>query len=451
MMYVAVTVLQGQQKVGIVRIALPLTPIEANISHLQRLLATGMLVTTILAALLAALIAWRIVIPILQLTQAAQEMSSGNLSRRMIPSTKDEVGQLTEAFNSMAVQLAEQIGILDAERGKLVSVLHKMNDGVLIVDKEGIVRLINPAAERMFSITESEAINHPLVEATHQHQPVEMYQRCLVTGLEQVSSFEVGNKKFYLQGTANMLDPVLPGNVLLLFQDITRLRQTEIIRRDFISNVSHELRTPLAALKALTETLQDGALDDPAAARGFLNSIESEVDLLSLMVTELLELSRIESGRVPLELKPTRPIDIVQPASERLRLQVERAGLTMNIDCSESLPAVLADKARVQQVVVNLLHNAIKFTPEAGIVTVGAYKQEKAIAFFVRDTGIGISIDDLPRIFERFYKVDRSRSSSGTGLGLAIARHLIEAHGGKIWVESELGKGSTFTFTIPFA
>ncbi len=232
---------------------------------------------------------------------------------------------------------------------------------------------------------------------------------------------------------------------------MTRQRQIETMRRDFISNVSHELRTPLAALKALTETLQGGALEDPPAAHRFLEQMETEVDSLSLMVSELLELSRIESGRVPLTLAPTRPIDIVTPAFERLYLQAERAGLTLTLECPEELPPVMADATRVQQVVVNLLHNAIKFTPSGGNVTVRAMQQDRAVRFSVSDTGIGITAEDLSRIFERFYKVDRSRATSGTGLGLAIARHLVEAHGGRIWVESEVGKGSTFYFSIPLA
>jgi two-component system phosphate regulon sensor histidine kinase PhoR len=192
-------------------------------------------------------------------------------------------------------------------------------------------------------------------------------------------------------------------------------------------------------------------LADPPAARRFLEQIETEVDSLSLLVTELLELSRIESGRVPLNLVPTRPIDIVRPAVERLQLQVDRSGLSLQVDCREDLPAVMADASRVQQVLVNLLHNAIKFTSPEGEVNVSAIRQEQWVQFTVSDTGIGIAPEDLPRIFERFYKVDRSRASSGTGLGLAIARHLVEAHGGRIWAESEPGKGSTFYFTIPLA
>src|SRR4030042_117934 len=225
-----------------------------------------------------------------------------------------------------------------------------------------------------------------------------MWQRCRDTGKTQSVEFEVSNR-LSLQGIATSLSPAISGSSLLVFQDVTRQRQIETMRRDFISNVSHELRTPLAALKALTETLQAGALEDPPAAHRFLEQMETEVDSLSLMVNELLELSRIESGRVPLNLAPTLPVDIVTPAYERLSLQAERAGLALNVECPADLPPVLADVIRMQQVVVNLLHNAIKFTPSGGQVSVRAAQQDKTILFAVADTGIGIAAEALRSIF----------------------------------------------------
>jgi two-component system phosphate regulon sensor histidine kinase PhoR len=450
MMYTAINVMDGQNSLGFVRVALPLQQVSANIASLQRILIAVTVLVTLLAVLLAALIAGRITRPVRQLTQTVWKMTSSNSADQPVPPDKDEINQLARVFNLMSVRLSGQINDLEAERGTLEAVLQKMTDGVLIVDAQGEIQLINPAAEKMFSISESTSIGKPLIEVIRHHQPVEMWQHCRDTGQTQRIDFEVGNR-LLLQGIATSLSPAVFGSTLLLFQDMTRQRQIETMRRDFISNVSHELRTPLAALKALTETLQTGALEDPPAARRFLEQMETEVDSLSLMVTELLELSRIESGRVPLNLASTRPIDIINPAYERLRLQAERAGLTLSVECPDDLPAVRADATRVQQVVVNLLHNAIKFTPVDGKVIVGAVQQDQAIRFTISDTGIGIAVEDLPRIFERFYKADRSRSTSGTGLGLAIARHLVEAHGGRIWVESEVGKGSSFHFTIPLA
>ncbi len=451
MMYTAAAITQGGQMLGAVRLAMPLQEIQADVAHIQRILMSATLLVMALTILLAALIANNTTRPVRQLTQAARQMAAGELSSSPIPTAPDEVGQLAKAFNAMSNQLSEQIKALQGERARLSAVLQKMTDGVLIVDPDGTIQLINAAAEKMFAMQPGSAIGKPLVEATHHHQLFEMWQSCHQNGQAQSTSFELGRKNLFLTGVATPLGPLLPGSTLLLFQDLTQQHQTEAIRRDFISNVSHELRTPLASLKALTETLQDGALDDPPAAQRFLGQMETEVDSLSLMVSELLELSRIESGRVPLVLKPTHPIDVISPAYDRLCLQAERSQIQLSIDCPDDLPPVLMDAQRVEQVFVNLLHNAIKFTPEGGQVKVSAGLQGTYVCFSVQDNGLGIAPADLPRIFERFYKADRSRASSGTGLGLAIARHLVEAHGGKIWAESETGKGSTFYFTIPLA
>jgi two-component system, OmpR family, phosphate regulon sensor histidine kinase PhoR len=450
MLYTAVTVNQDNKPLALVRLAIPLQQVSANIARLQRVLIGVTLLATALAVLLAVIIAGRITRPVRELTQSAWKLASSDPAAQPIPSSQDEISQLAQVFTLMSARLNGQINDLETERAKMDAVLQKMTDGVFIVDDQGRVQLANPAAIKMFSITQPDPTGKPLIEVVRHHQPAEMWERCQTTGEAQRVDFEIGHR-LSLQGIATSLSPAISGSTLLLFQDLTRQRQTDTMRRDFISNVSHELRTPLAALKALTETLQAGAMEDPPAAHRFLEQMETEVDSLSLMVNELLELSRIESGRVPLNLEPTDPLDIVNPAVDRLRLQAERSGLVLSIECSDDLPSVLADSTRIQQVIVNLLHNAIKFTPEGGRVSVRCERLDQAIQFAVIDSGIGIAADDLPRIFERFYKVDRSRATSGTGLGLAIARHLVEAHGGRIWAESEVGKGSTFYFTIPLA
>jgi two-component system phosphate regulon sensor histidine kinase PhoR len=204
-------------------------------------------------------------------------------------------------------------------------------------------------------------------------------------------------------------------------------------------------------LRALTETLQDGALEDPQAAHRFIARIQTEVDALSQMAAELLELTRIESGQVPLEFTAVASETLIVSAADRMRAQMERAGLTLLVDVPPGLPEVRADIRRLEQVLVNLIHNSVKFTSPHGIITLLAEREAGFVRFAVRDTGVGIPADDLLRIFERFFRVDRSRSGGGTGLGLSIARHIVEAHGGRIWAESEEGRGSTFYFTIPIA
>jgi len=323
----------------------------------------------------------------------------------------------------------------------------------MIVDQDGIVQRMNPAAEKMFSISLGKAAHKSIAEIVRQFQLVEIWRRCRDTRENQVATLDIVAKKQTIQAIATWMGASMPDQYLLVFQDMTRLRQLETIRRDFISNISHELRTPLAGLKALTETLLTSAIDDPPAARRFIRQIETEVDSLSIIVSELLELSRIESGKVPLNLTAISPFDLLTSQFERLRLQAENSNLIVSIHADRNLPKVLADPNRMEQVVVNLLHNAIKFTPPYGSIDLRADLDsgKRVMVFSITDTGPGIAQEDQPRIFERFFKADRARSGGGTGLGLAISRHLVAAHGGTIWVKSEFGKGSTFYFTIPLA
>jgi two-component system phosphate regulon sensor histidine kinase PhoR len=285
------------------------------------------------------------------------------------------------------------------------------------------------------------------VEVLRHHQLVEAWRRCQQTRQLQSESVELPTRHQYLQLVV-IPDQHSSGS-LLLVQDLTRIRRLETVRRDFVSNLSHELRTPLASLKALTETLQDGALDDPPAAHRFIDQIQTEVDALTQMVNELLELSRIESGRLSLDRQLIAPCDLLSSAAKRMSLQAERAGLRLHVECRDDLPKVNIDFQRLEQVLVNLIHNAVKFTRAGGQITLLADVAPGEVRFAVRDTGIGIPEEAVSRIFERFYRVDKSRTGSGTGLGLSIANHIVDAHGGKIWAESVERQGSTFYFTIP--
>lgn len=361
-----------------------------------------------------------------------------------IAEEKGELEPIADAVNFQARKFASRLDSTGAEKARLATVLEQMPDGVLIANPDGIIQFANPAAQRLFG---RGLLNVSVTTALRHHQLVQAWQQCKQSGEMQVESVELPNRQF-LQ-LVILPDRHAPGGSLLLVQDLTRVRRLENIRRDFVSNISHELRTPLASLKALTETLQEGALDDPEAARRFLGRISIEVDALTQMAQELLDLSRIESGQIALELRPIAPKKLLRSAAERMRLQAERAGLVLTVACPEGLPKVQADLPRVEQVLVNLMHNAVKFTRPGGMVALSAQAGEGVIRFAVQDNGAGIPADDLPRIFERFYKADRARSGGGTGLGLSISRHLVEAHGGRIWAESLEGQGSIFYFTLP--
>jgi two-component system phosphate regulon sensor histidine kinase PhoR len=324
-----------------------------------------------------------------------------------------------------------------------------MADGVLITDEAGEVQLVNAAAARILDTTEGQALGRSFGQVVPHHALIELWKACRERGEEQMEAVELGSQGLFLQAIITPFEEAEVEGYLVILQDLTRIRRLETVRRDFISNISHELRTPLAGLKALVDTLRGGAIKDPVATKRFLKRMEAEVDSLTQMVEELLELSRIESRRVPLRLSPTAVAEVVIPPCERLRPQAERAGLDLTVLLPPDLPRILADMERMQQVLTNLVHNAIKFTPPGGSITVEARQVEDEVVISVRDTGVGIPADDLPRIFERFYKADRARSGGGTGLGLAIAKHLVQGHGGRIWAESVEGQGSTFYFTLP--
>ena len=364
-----------------------------------------------------------------------------------LPADVHGLEDLSNAVRALEAAFDVQRSKSDAETARLATVLEQLTDGILIADANGLIQFANPAARRLFESPNQ--LRHSVAEVVRHHQLVEAWRRCQATNELQSESVEIPSNRQFLQLV--VVPDTHAGGSLLLVQDLTRVRRLETVRRDFISNISHELRTPLASLKALTETLQNGALADAEAGPRFLGRMVTEVDALTQMAQELLDLSRIESGQVALELEPVLPKRLLTAAMERMRLQAERAGLSLGIECPEDLPTVRADRGRLEQVLVNLIHNAIKFTRPGGTVTLLAEPVQEAVRFAVRDTGSGIPADDLPRIFERFYRVDKSRTGSGTGLGLSIARHIVEAHGGRIWADSEEGRGSTFYFTVPGA
>ena len=356
-----------------------------------------------------------------------------------------ELENLSGAIDSLIAAFNADHAVLESERLRLATVLDQITDGVLIADATGLIQFANPAAGRLFQF--SNPLQHSIAEVVRNHRLVEAWRRGQQTRKIQSQSVEVPTRHQYLQLIV-IPDQHTSGS-LLLAQDLTRIRRLETVRRDFVSNLSHELRTPLASLKALAETLQEGALDDPPAARRFVDQIQIEVDALTQMANELLELSKIESGRFTLERSPIAASDLLHSATQRMQVQAERAHISLRVECAEDLPKIQVDAQRLEQVLINLIHNAVKFTQPKGEVVLCAEAASGEIRFSVRDTGVGIPADEVSRIFERFYRVDKSRAGRGTGLGLSIAKHIVEAHWGKIWAESIEGRGSTFFFSIP--
>jgi two-component system phosphate regulon sensor histidine kinase PhoR len=440
-LYVAVLVRSNGNPDGFVRLGIPLSDVDAAVRHLESTLIQAMVIAGAVSLALSFLAARRATRPLEDLTEAACRVAEGNLQTTLLPAGHDEIGRMTDAFNAMTRRLRSQFESLQTESGKLSAVLTQMTDGLIILDGQGMVSLINPAAERIFGVSRDRAVGHSATEVFRQIQLIDLWRQSREAGNSNSIAVEAGAEKQFLQTVATPLGGMLQGSTLMIFQDLSRLRRLETIRRDFIANISHELRTPLASLQSLAETLHDGAAEDRTAANRFLD----------LMQTEILELSRIESGEAPLELHPADPADICLDAERRIRMLAERNGLALENACPNGLPWVAVDSSRIGQVMMNLLHNAVKFTPAGGTVILSARVRDAEVEFSIKDNGVGVPADDLPRIFERFYKTDRSRASEGTGLGLSIARHIVEGHGGRIWAESTEGKGSTFYFIIPIS
>jgi two-component system, OmpR family, phosphate regulon sensor histidine kinase PhoR len=407
------------------------------------------LIGAVVGATIAVLLAVSYLLrPLQAVRDAASHIAAGDLAARIRQRPAGPAGQMADALNRVAEQFQKQMASASEGESRLAAALNSSIDAVAALDAEGRILFANVAFEEVFGRTLSEVAGKPFAYVLADEDVVDAIRASREQGLRKISVIERPGRLFFQVVTT----PIGGGgewSVLIVFHDVTDVQRTEQIRRDFVANVSHELRTPLAALKSVVETLAEGALEDESVAHEFLRRADGEVDRLVQLVEELLELSRIESGDQPLVLRETDVAALLTEAADRLRPQAERAHLNLSLDLAPGLGLVRLDAARIERAVLNLLHNAIKFTPSGGDVTLAAGRENGSLLVQVRDTGSGIAPSDLTRIFERFYKVDQSRASGGSGLGLALVKHAVEAHGGTIHVESEQTKGSVFSFSIP--
>jgi two-component system, OmpR family, phosphate regulon sensor histidine kinase PhoR len=332
---------------------------------------------------------------------------------------------------------------------RLEAIVAGLRDGVIVIGPDLGVISINDAACKMMGVTHRQAIGLPLVEVARDFDLVQVAQESIERGHAQITPVDYRRADRQLNMRVLPIDQGARRLAVLVVQDVTELRRLERVRQDFVANVSHELRTPLAAIRALVETLNEGALEDETVAHDFLERVVDEVDRLNELIEELLDLGRLESGRMVLRKAEIDVPSLIQRALERVRHQADEAGIRIVLDIPADLPQIYADIARTAQVLVNLMGNAIKYSQAHSEVLIEARESEEGVRISVRDVGVGILPEDLGRIFERFYKADRARHSGGSGLGLAIAKHIVQEHGGRLLAESEFGKGSTFTVILP--
>ena len=413
-------------------------------------LSLGCIIAGVLAGGVVALVMWwrlrrraTVRAGVLRAAIGSLGTNGGDVSTaRLAPADRPVV----DALAHVTAALRDRAAAAEQERDIALS---RVSDGVIITDSHVVVQLVNRTQADRLGLSQQRMVGRSLIEVLHDHEVNEAARRCLSTGAEQRTTVEVGPDKRYMHVSATPLGG--GAGCVIVLQDRTEVRRLERVRREFVANISHELRTPLATLKLLSETLVMDDGEDPAIVKDYLGRIEVEVDRLAQMVDELGALSLIETGKVTLERAPVRIESLVRRAVGRLEAQAARSELTVTVDVPADLPQPYGDEHRLDQVLVNLLHNAIKFTPAGGRIRVSATGAEGSVKVSVQDSGIGIAEDDLDRIFERFYKSDKSRSGTGTGLGLAIARHIVELHGGRIWAESIEGRGATLSFTLPLA
>jgi two-component system phosphate regulon sensor histidine kinase PhoR len=394
--------------------------------------------------------------PLVSISRTAELMAKGDLSRKALVNSGDEIGDLAASLNSLAEEIKGRIDGISSEKAKLDAVLASMFEGLVVTDEQEKVVLMNPSLRRLFSVKEDPQ-GSKLIEVVRNTSVQEMADKIilekerLVTG--EIRVFVPEEKVLRVNCVPIIRRGRLEGAVMV-FHDITELRRLEKVRQDFVANVSHELRTPLSSIKGYAETLLDGAVEDKGHAREFIGIIHQESDRLANLINDLLDLARIESGNMELSKAPFDVLAVAKRAVESMGGQARAKSIKLGITAfSGVLPLAVGDEFGFRQVLTNLLDNALKYTPEGGGVTISVEAAGGFLQVNVADTGIGISPADIPRIFERFYRVDkaRSREAGGTGLGLSIVKHIVQAHGGRVWVESAPGSGSVFSFTIPSA
>ncbi|PZC42504.1 MAG: two-component system, OmpR family, phosphate regulon sensor histidine kinase PhoR [Chloroflexi bacterium] len=362
-------------------------------------------------------------------------------------SESNSIDELTGVLDEFSLVMSEKFNSLSSEKNTLSALLDTMGDGVIVTDEDSVITLFNRTAQGIFNLEYSNCIGLRVAEVIRDFQIIQLHSNCSIHREVRQAEIEIPEIRRYLSVTATPLGDQSDEGVLMNIHDLTNIRLLENTRKEFVSNVSHELRSPLASVKALVGTLRGGALQDSKVASDFVERIDRDVDRMTLLVADLLELSRLESGREEWVKETLQIQDVIR---ESISIVINQIGQDLPIQSiADPELKVIGNEEKITQILVNLLENAVKFTPSNGNVTINAREKGVFLEVSVRDTGIGIAPEHLPHLFERFYKVDRSRRAEGTGLGLAIVKHIVQAHGGEAYADSIEGEGSTFYFTLP--
>jgi two-component system phosphate regulon sensor histidine kinase PhoR len=461
LVYRAVRSEQSNGPPVVIRMALPLAEVDASVAELRRRIYIASFVVLLLGGVIS-LVYFRVFAArVERLKDFSRRVAEGDFRPLPTERPRDELADLADSLNETAAWMDSTIRSLSGERNRSSAILRSMVEGVAVIDAQEKLVFCNRAFSEIWNLDSAAVEGHAVIEAVRNSDLLGLIRRALrgeeglrsdiAIGIVQQHHFSVtATPVLALEGA---LAGDKPTGAVVVLHDVTELRRLERVRHDFVANVSHEFKTPLTAIQGFAETLLSGALEDPRNNRRFLEIIRDHATRLAVLTDDLLKLARIEAGKLEVQFVPVQLGDVIERCAETALLKAGRKKITLETDVPPNLPAVHGDASLLRDVVQNLLDNAVQYTSEGGRVRISATAGPREAIVTVDDTGIGIPLADQERIFERFYRVDaaRSREAGGTGLGLSIAKHIVEAHGGRLWVESEVGRGSKFCFSVSLA
>ncbi len=445
----------------VIRMALPLAQVDASVSELRRRIYAASLIILLLGGFISLSYFRVFAARVERLKDFSRRVAVGDFHPLPAERPRDELAELASALNETAAWMDQTIRSLSGERNRSSAILRSMVEGVAVIDGQERLVFCNRAFSEIWNLDSAAIEGRPVIEAVRNSDLLGLIRRALrgEEGLRsEIAMGIVQHRNFSVTATpVQALEAVSltekPSGAVVVLHDVTELRRLERVRHDFVANVSHEFKTPLTAIQGFAETLLSGALEDPRNNRRFLEIIRDHATRLAVLTDDLLKLARIEAGKLEVQFVPVQLADVIERCTETSLLKANRKRIALEVEVPATLPVVHGDASLLRDVVQNLLDNAVQYTPEGGRVRISATAGPREAVVTVDDTGIGIPLADQERIFERFYRVDaaRSREAGGTGLGLSIAKHIVEAHGGRLWVESEVGHGSKFSFSVSLA
>lgn len=452
MLYVAVPYANAGEVTAVIRVSNPMTDLSSALRQVYHQLFMTALFISIFTALIAFVIAHRIKKPISDMIAGAKHFGQGDLAHRLYVTQSGELRQLAEAMNQMAAHLDERIRTVTRQHNEIQAILSSMVEAIVAVNAEGQIIRFNDAASGLFHISPEKAKDKNISEVVRNTELVEFIKSTLSSREIRETHIVMLDDQRTLQIRGTRLRDS-SGDIigaLIVLNDVTQIKQMERVRRDFVANVSHELKTPITSIKGFVETLKDGAVHEPENADRFLEIVSRHTDRLNAIIDDLLKLSRLEDEGVSIEFEESGILKIIQDATTVCRKKADRKRIAIEIECDDDLSATV-NPPLFEEALINLIDNAIKYSPEASRIHITGIRTEEGIRLSVKDRGPGIPKKHLPRIFERFYRVDRARSRDmgGTGLGLSIVKHIVQAHQGEVTVESVVGSGSSFTIHLP--